>query len=91
MKIPWAIGNYVSDYQTKGWLDLYYFIDGNGIRQLLIKKGSKWYYPDGLDSNNNPRYGIYTAPVDYKSTYAATNTTKAYKTFRRKPPALVGG
>ena len=72
MKIPWTVGNYLTNVECKDWYKFEFFTDANGIRQLKVLAGTKAYYPDGFDSNNNPKFSVYTQTADLASTWLST-------------------
>ena len=82
MKKAWTVGNYISDCPQKDWLKTDIVVDSNGIKQLLVKAGSKVYYPDGLDSNNNPNFSIRTQTSDVTTNTGATGTINYIVTLR---------
>jgi len=75
-KQQWTKGNFVSQCECANWLkNVKIVLDSNGIQQLFVGKGSKYYYADGLE-NGEPKFGVYTTTADCISNWEATSTIK---------------
>lgn len=78
--------NYTSSQYFSGNLDLrgcYIKIDNKivwqgGSGQVTLKKGSKVWYPDGLDYNGNKKFNYIITDKDYILPHAQTNNWYGY-------------
>lgn len=78
--------NYTSGQYFSGNLDLrgcYIKIDNKivwqgGSGQVTLKKGSKVWYPDGLDYNGNKKFNYIITDKDYISWHSLTNSWSGY-------------
>lgn len=78
--------NYSNTQYFSGNLDLrgcYIKIDNKivwqgGSGQVTLKKGSKLWYPDGLDYNGNKKFNYIITDKDYISGHSLTNSWRGY-------------